>query len=130
MVDLCENCSAEAQREGLGGMVKISKELGGHDVAMVMQPGKHVGGGWCACLGNEDVTGVGASVTEGVGSPVDGVDCGWIQGWAQVLMSHASMKREEWEGIGLIVEMEGIDLVVGTRGCNSSVGGTVCLWKW
>ncbi len=102
MVDLRENHSAEAQREGLGGMVEISKELGGHNVAMVMQPGKHVGGCWCACLGSEDVTGVGASVAEGVCSPVDGVDCGWIQGWAWVLMSRASPKREEWEGIGLV----------------------------
>ena len=77
---------------------------------MVMQPGKHVGGGWCACLGNEDVTSVGASVAEGVGSPVDRVDCGWIQGWARVLMSRASPKREEWEEIGLVVGTEEIDL--------------------
>jgi hypothetical protein len=129
VVDLWENHIAEALREGLGGMVKISEELGGHDIALVMQPGKHVGGGWCACLSNDDVTSVGASVAKGVGSLVDGVDCGWIQGWARVLMSRASPKREEWEGIGLVVGIEGIDLVVGTRGCNSSVGGIRWLWK-
>ena len=129
MVDLWENRSAEAQREGQGGMVEISEELGGHDIAMVTQPGKHVGGGWCACLGNEDVTGVGAGVAEGVCSPVDGEDCGWIQGRARALMSRASPKREEWEGIGLVVGTEGIGRVVGMRGFYSSVVGTVWLWK-
>lgn len=71
-------------------MVKISEELGDHNLAMVTQSGKHVGGCRCVCLGDEDV---GAGVTKDICSPVDRVDCGQVNGWTWMWMGRTTMKR-------------------------------------
>ena len=55
----------------------VGKVLDGNGKAMRVQPCEDVGGWGLVCFGNEEVSGVGEVVFQGVGSSLDGVDRRW-----------------------------------------------------
>jgi len=55
----------------------VGKVLDGNGEAMVVQPCEDVGGWGLVCFSDEEVSGVGKVVSQGVGGSLDGVDPQW-----------------------------------------------------